>query len=282
MSTTPIPDIAVVPMGKTIPRIIHQAYHGKKLPEALRQLVDTLCEQNPTWEHRLYDDAELSAWIEEHYGPAVASYYDRIDSRYGAARIDFWRYLLIYKIGGIYIDIKSTFSRPIDEVIRADDQFLLSSWPQDAYEQGYGVHARLSHRSRGEYQQWHVIGVPGHPFLRAVIMQVMANIDRYNPWRDGVSKFAVVHTTGPVPYTLAIEPLIDTWPHREVADERDLALVYNPLAGENYQKYLPMHYTRLKIPLIKPSTIGHYLYYIRIIIKDIYVAIKGLFRRSRR
>lgn len=76
---------------------------------------------NPGWEHRLYDDADIEAFIRESYGDEILAYYHRIDRRYGAARADLFRYLLLYRLGGVYLDIKSTTVRPLDEVLRPDE-----------------------------------------------------------------------------------------------------------------------------------------------------------------
>ena len=273
--------IPVIPMGRRIPRIIHQAFPTKNLPAEMRELVDKLCRENPTWEHRLYDHGDIDKFIEIHFGQDMLRQFHRIDKRYGAARIDFWRYLAIYKMGGVYIDIKSTFTCPLDNIITDNDQFILSSWDQspDSEFAGYGLHKQLSHLSSGEFQQWHVIAVEGHPFLRAVVERVLANINSYNPWRDGTGKIAVLNVTGPVPYTLAIEPLLKDYPHRIVENEQSLSLVYNALGGVTYQSFLPSHYSLQNMPLIKQSIPVQLFYLCYLYIKEIYVALRTLKRR---
>ncbi len=37
--------------------------------------------------------------------------------RYGVVLADIFRYLVIYNEGGVYLDIKSTVNRPLDEII---------------------------------------------------------------------------------------------------------------------------------------------------------------------
>ena len=122
--------------GSTIPRIIHQTFYERTLSPELQANVDRLRALNPGWEYRFYDDADIAAFIRENYPPLIWAYYQRIDSRYGAARADLFRYLLMYKVGGVYLDIKSTAMRPLDTVLCPDDRFILSKWhlPDGEYE----------------------------------------------------------------------------------------------------------------------------------------------------
>lgn len=80
---------------------------------------------NPDWEYRLYDDAERRAFIEAHYDNRTLRLYDRISPRYGAARADFFRYSLMYSVGGVYLDVKSTVVQPLSSVISDDTPYLM-------------------------------------------------------------------------------------------------------------------------------------------------------------
>jgi hypothetical protein len=127
---------------------------------------------NPAWEYRLYDDDAIEAFLLAHYDPAVRAAYQRIDPSYGAARADLFRYLVIYKLGGVYIDIKSRFLRPIDEVLRGDEAFLLSQWsngPGQIYE-GFGLKPEVArvprHRRLSALAPWNR-KTRGHPFDRS-------------------------------------------------------------------------------------------------------------------
>jgi mannosyltransferase OCH1-like enzyme len=166
-----------VPLGLSIPRIIHQTFYERDLPAELAANVAHLKAVNPGWEYRFYDDADIVAFIERHYSAAVAAQFHRIDPKYGAARADVFRYLLMYKMGGVYLDIKSLATRPLDDVLRPDDQFILSGWNNDL--QSWGSHYELRDIPTGEFQQWHIVCAPGHPYLKAVLENVMANIGLY-------------------------------------------------------------------------------------------------------
>ncbi len=228
-----------------IPHVIHQTYPRLPLPDALQRNVEQLVEANPGWDHRLYDDDDIENFITDHYPSEVLQCFQRIKPEYGAARADLFRYLAIYRLGGIYLDIKSRFTRPIDEVIWGDEQYIVSRWRNNAGEQfqGFGLHPDLAHIAGGELQQWHVIAAPGHPFLRAVLKRVLSNIDTYRPWWNGVGRIGVFRLTGPIAYTLAIMPLLDRHPCKVISDESDLALEYSITGDYKHYEAFSRHYS---------------------------------------
>lgn len=235
-----------------IPRIIHQVYPTLPLPAPLRRNVDAMQVANPGWEHRLYDEAACQAFIGEKYGEAVLDRYLRINPRYGAARGDLVRYLIVYALGGVYLDIKSYFDRPIDSVVSADDAYILAQWSNapDGDNPGFGLHPDVDDVPGGEYQQWHVIAAPMHPFLRAVIAKVLANIETYRPWRHGVGRNGVFRVTGPIAYTRAILPIVDRHPHKFYPDSGEIGLRYSIGEGYKHIAAFPKHYSLHTAPVV--------------------------------
>ena len=205
--------LPVFEQGSGIPKFIYQTYKSKVIENAeLNANIGHIQSLNPYWEYSLYDDADIEDFILKHYGEEVYAYYNRIDSAYGAAKADFFRYLLLYKMGGVYLDIKSTLERPLDDVLLPDEQYILAHWDNldGSKYADYGRHPELASVSeQGEFQQWFIVSAPGHPFLRAVILKVMQCIDLYNPWKTGIGLCGVLRTTGPIPYTLAIYDMLE-------------------------------------------------------------------------
>ncbi|HZP98714.1 MAG TPA: glycosyltransferase [Reyranella sp.] len=197
-----------------IPKIIHQTVRAKEgLHPAYVDNIARLKAGNPGWEHRLYDNADIEAFIAGSYGAAMLKTYKRLNPVYGAMLADFFRYLLVYRQGGVYLDIKSSCRESLDAILRADDSYLLSHWRDERW----GRYPELG--PLGEFQQWHIVAEPAHPFLAAVIERVEANIANYTPGRDGTGRLALFRLTGPIAYTLAIEPVRALHPHRLVDAE---------------------------------------------------------------
>jgi hypothetical protein len=231
----------------SVPRLIHQTFPSGPLPAEIRENIAAIKALNPTWQHKLYDDAEIEHFIATAYGARVLRSFRSIDPTYGAARADLFRYLLLYKVGGLYLDSKSSASKPLDSVLQPDDRYLISQWRNGPGEplEWAGIHAELEGVPRGEFQQWFICAAPGHPFLKAVIENVLRNIDLYNPALHGVGKAAVLRVTGPIAYTLAIAPILDRHPHRRVDSEADLGLRYT-IYPQEYLKHVSLfkaHYS---------------------------------------
>jgi mannosyltransferase OCH1-like enzyme len=230
----------VFQQGTSIPRIIHQTFYERSLSTTLQANVDRLRELNPGWEYRFYDDADVEA-------------FKRIDPRYGAARADFFRYLLMYKVGGVYLDIKSTVTRSLDAGLRPDDRYILSKWhlPNGEYEHK-GLVYDLRDFEGGEYQQWHIICASGHPFLKVVMDTVLSNIDHYDPYLHQTGKRGVLRLTGPITYTKAIHRIINLHPHRVIDGRKEIGLEYN-VYGEHLEhaQVFKGHYSRQTAPIVK-------------------------------
>ncbi len=193
-----------------------------------------------------------------HYGEDVLQYYNMINPAYGAARADLFRYLMLYRFGGIYIDIKSTFLAPIDDAIDPADAFIISQWrqPHGHDHAEWGAHKELSHVPGGEFQQWHIIASPGHPFLRAVIQRVLSGIHTYSMSRFGFGQKGVLRLTGPIAYTLAIEPILNDHPHRMVDNETSIGLQYSIFPGQTHRSFSQRHYTTSTSPIVLRRGVG--------------------------
>ena len=87
-----------------IPKTIFQTWHTNELPPFMKQCTQKLQEDNPEFEYYLYNDQECRNFIEKNYDISVVEAYDSLIP--GAFKADLWRYCILYKEGGIYLDIK--------------------------------------------------------------------------------------------------------------------------------------------------------------------------------
>jgi len=236
-----------------IPQIIHQTIQDKNvIPDEFIININYLKEKNKNYRYKLYDDKDIILFIKKNYSKNVLEYYNQINPIYGAARADFFRYLLMYEIGGIYLDIKSTMDMPLQEVLKTDN-YILSHWENDFGKrfQGWGMHPNLG--VINEFQQWHIVAPPKHPFLKAVILEVMWNIDNYSPSKHGVGKMGVMNVTGPLAYTRAIIPIKATYKH-ELLNIEKLGFRYSvtgfPGRELAHEKLFSNHYSKILDPIV--------------------------------
>lgn len=242
--------LPLVEPSREIPKLLHQTISSReRLSVSVSENISHLKRNNPDWQYCLYDSNDREDFICKHYGDKIKSIYLSINPEYGAARADIFRYLLLYKYGGIYIDIKSTF---VDEIPLSlcRDQYIISFWKDDPdpNKNVFGRHRELSRVGGHEIQQWHLISRAGHPFLRHVIARVLSNIEIYHPFFDGVGRSGVLRTTGPIAYTLAIAPLLGKYGHT-VKATADLGLEY---CIPNYDggAVTGRHYSQLTSPIV--------------------------------
>lgn len=204
------------------------------------------------WRYHFFSDEDCRTFIEKNYGQKILSLYDRIDPDYGAARADLFRYLIVFKLGGVYLDVKAYLSENLNNIIREDDSCLLSHWGKSYVLSGWGIHKELG--PYREFQNWFIISEPNHPFLAQSISGVINNINNYSKQTMGVGKKGVVRTTGPIPYSKAIYSMKDFCSHRIIESEKT-GLNYSFLEKTNdrmrHVKYLGTHYSNLSKPVIK-------------------------------
>jgi len=106
-----------------IPRIIHQTYFEEitieKYPQLLR-LQNTW--RNSGWEYRFYDDDAARGYVETNYPERFVRAFDSL--LLGAYKADFFRYLVLYKEGGLYVDVDVMLNANLDNFITPDLAFF--------------------------------------------------------------------------------------------------------------------------------------------------------------
>ena len=255
--------LPLVTMSEGIPKNIYQTYSSwEKTKPEWKYNIEKIIELNPDWTHHFYNDADIEDFIFHEYGKEILALYRKINPNIGPARADLFRYLLIYKKGGVYLDIKSVITQPLSSVLLPEDHFILSHWSQVPNHE-----KELARFPLGEYIQWAIIASPGHPYLKAIIDRVLGNLLVYNPWLHGIGKRAALRIPRPFAYTIAIDSVKDRYPHRYVRQMEDIGIHYSLYtlgnATENimaHEQSFPNHYSQNRELLITNNSLAHSLY----------------------
>ena len=101
-----------------VPLIIYQSWHTNKVPYHMRETIYRLLDTNPEFDYYLYSDETSREFIRKNYGKEVLTAFDTLKP--GAYKSDLWRYCILYKTGGVYLDIKYYSLYPIIEMIKKD------------------------------------------------------------------------------------------------------------------------------------------------------------------
>ncbi len=161
--------------------------------------IEHLKAQNPGWRYVLMGDKDAEVFIRDYYGERVLQYYHRIDCRYGAARADFLRCLLLYAQGGVYLDLKSTILTPLSESLGDDNCFCAFYWDNMPKGQRHCLIPETA--PDGEYLMGIMASPSGHPYMREVVVEILKRIDHYDPYSVGVGWAGVLSVTGPAMFT---------------------------------------------------------------------------------
>jgi len=170
-----------------IPKIIHQTFKTSQLPFITRWHISRFRKKNPDYTYEFYDDARIEKFLSHEFDKEVFSLYKKLNI--GAAKADFFRYAVLYKKGGIYIDIDSGINGRLDDFIMPDDTAIITREGDQSL-----------------FAQWALIFSAGHPFLEKTMELVMQNI-RQNKFPHDVHQM-----TGPSAYTAAIKTCLDQLP----------------------------------------------------------------------
>jgi hypothetical protein len=86
-----------------IPLKIFQFWHTKELPSVIKNAISDIKENNPEFEHFLFDLEQSENFIKEHMPERFLKAYKKIIPL--AYKADIWKLCILYIYGGIYLDI---------------------------------------------------------------------------------------------------------------------------------------------------------------------------------
>ena len=213
-----IPDESIelprVDYEKEIPKVIYRCHRDKESLQNYEKVFEETRKLNPDYKLLYYTDEDVEKFIKDNYSERIYDAYRSINPDYGPAKADFFRYLLIYLKGGIYLDVKSGPTENLDSLLKKlKGKLALSNWTDIPI--GYIPihhidelhHSQLFKSSYGEFQNWHIISGTGNPLLKRVIKQMITNIEIGMNEKElyNQGKKSVIYMTGPIMYTHSIE-----------------------------------------------------------------------------
>jgi len=170
--------------------------------------METWKNKNPEYEHRYMDDIEAGQFVLKEFGQ---DWYDLfIGLPVGVMRGDVWRYMIIYKYGGVYADLDTECISSISNWMLDDKDFIVCP------------------ENKMHFCQWTFAATAGHPILKSVLDLIKERIS--NPQYE-TQHFVHSHT-GPAVWTdgilkaldISVESLIDD---SDLINESKKAKEYN-------------------------------------------------------
>ncbi|MHA4812502.1 glycosyltransferase family 32 protein [Flavitalea flava] len=145
-----------------IPKIIHQTWKDKDIPEDFRKMSLTWKKEHEDWEYCLWTDEMNRNFIKQHFSfflPKYDSYEKNIQ------RVDALRYFVLYKYGGMFIDLDFECIANITPLVE-NAQCVFGKEPAE--------HC-LIHQKEIIISNAFMGGVPGHFFLDLLCMELESN-----------------------------------------------------------------------------------------------------------
>lgn len=218
-----------------IPKDIYQSWYTKDFDLDTQHRIQNMKSFNPNWNHHIYDDDDIDKFVNDNFPGIIADSYNRLNII--VAKVDFWRYLVLYKNGGVYLDIDSCINGSLDELIHENDKGIITC-----------------EKNKDLYVQWGLIFDKNHIILKTTIDLIIHNI-RNNAFPNNIHKM-----TGPTVYSHAInivyqnmfnKPLI----HRDILESTDITFKKNDISfriyGVDYNSYFTFKDTSSKSLYVK-------------------------------
>lgn len=167
------------------PRILHQTWKSRDLPERFRALREKWLALTPDYQHLLHTDDDNRELIAKHF-PQYLEAYD--DFGHFIERVDFARYAWLYVVGGVYADLDTFPNQNIDVWVEKN-QIVLGQEPPEHSERLYESRPTVLCNA-------FMISPPRAPFWLELMDFIVTD---YDELRDPV------RNTGPMAMTILLE-----------------------------------------------------------------------------
>ena len=177
-----------------IPKIIHQTWEGRKepLPDFQKQLGETWKQHHPAWQYEFWDGDRMEALVNNNY-PRLKDVC--LNFPYDVQRWDFLRYLILYKMGGMYVDFDYECLASFDNYI-SENKCCFAMEPEEH---------RRAFQKETLFNNALMIAPPGHPFFETIITHIQTTPITYT----GKKMYDLLVLSGPMMLTNLYETCKD-------------------------------------------------------------------------
>ena len=113
----------------------------KKTP---KHIFDRLKKYAKNYEYKIYNDQDCINYLKKHYNNEYVKKFKSFKN--GCHKADLFRYAILYKEGGIYLDIKTFLIKPLNEIFQKRDiNYSVLSINKDTIYQEYYIHHQKIH-----------------------------------------------------------------------------------------------------------------------------------------
>lgn len=151
-----------------VPLAIYQSWTTNMVPPKMRECMLRLIKMNPEFEHYLFSHEKCLEFIRENYDMNVVDAY--ISLKPGAYKSDLWRYCIMYKLGGVYLDAKFYTAVPLISLIEEHNEIFIADVVANHTD---NVNLRCKHNT-GLYNGF-LVSPPKNPIFKNCINRILDN-----------------------------------------------------------------------------------------------------------
>jgi mannosyltransferase OCH1-like enzyme len=164
-----------------IPKIIHQTWKTLDVPEEWTDAVESCKNKHKDYKHIIWTDEMMENFVKKEY----TDFYDTYMSYpHNIQRCDAFRYLVLYKYGGIYLDMDIICKKKMDSLLEHDLVLTKSSNVENSYTNSF------------------YMVIPNHPFIKFCIDNLPNYVNSFYYFGKHIH---VMNSTGPVFLTKMVD-----------------------------------------------------------------------------
>jgi len=157
-----------------IPKIIHQTWKTLDVPDEWKDAVDSCRNKHKEYKHIIWSHEMMENFVKTEYYDFYKVY---MSYPHNIQRCDAFRYLVLYKYGGIYLDMDINCKKKLDSLLEYDIVLAKSSNLESFYTNSF------------------VMVIPNHPFIKFCIDSLPHYVNSFYYFGK---HWHVMNSTGPI------------------------------------------------------------------------------------
>ena len=112
-----------------VPLVVYRSWITNNISIDMKNTIDKTILMTPEFDNYFFSDDECLKFIQDNFEPNVASAFKSLNP--GAYQSDLWRYCILYKNGGVYIDIKMELHLPLIDILKEYSKIFIGNIPDE-------------------------------------------------------------------------------------------------------------------------------------------------------
>jgi inositol phosphorylceramide mannosyltransferase catalytic subunit len=163
-----------------IPKNIYRAWQTQTFHKKVEKRIKKTIQINKEYSHTIFTEPQRDDFVHANFDGSIIEAYQQLNNV--VAKVDLWRYLIIYKHGGVYLDMDASIEKPIRTFITDADEAVISAETNEDL-----------------FLQWALFYTKEHPIIEKTIEYTVRNIKEKRYLND------IANLTGPGVYTEALK-----------------------------------------------------------------------------